>query len=297
MEQFHAGFAPLLFPTLRAPAPYCYRCPLGLERRSCRVDCGEALEDLVRRHHDELAAVVIEPLVQGAAGIIVAPEGYLRRAREVTREHDVLLIADEVAVGIGRTGTMFACEQEQVAPDLLCVAKGLTGGYLPLAATLTTDEIYGAFLGRPEEGKTFYHGHTYTGNPLGAAVALENLELFESRGLLAALPAKVDLLRRHLERIATLPHVGDLRQKGLMAGIELVADRATKRPFPPGALIGRAVCTHARGLGALLRPLGDVVVIMPPLAIELSLLDELCEIVYRSISEVCSDHGAGSAEA
>jgi adenosylmethionine-8-amino-7-oxononanoate aminotransferase len=294
-EPFHAGLAPLLFPTLRAPAPYCYRCPLGLERRTCHTDCVEALADLVRRHHEELAAVVIEPLVQGAAGMIVAPEGYLRRAREVTREYDVLLIADEVAVGFGRTGTMFACEQEEVTPDFLCVAKALTGGYLPLAATLTTDEIFRAFLGRPEEGKTFFHGHTYTGNPLGAAVAVENLELFESRGLLAALPAKTELLRRHLERIATLPHVGDVRQKGLMAGIELVADRATKRPFPSGALMGRAVGLHARTLGALIRPLGDVVVIMPPLAIELPLLEELCEIVYRSISEVCSAYDGSSA--
>jgi adenosylmethionine-8-amino-7-oxononanoate aminotransferase len=288
-EPFHAGLTPLLFPTLRAPAPYCYHCPLGLERRSCHLDCIEALEDLVRRHHHELAAVVIEPLVQGAAGIIVAPEGYLRRAREVTRAHDVLLIADEVAVGVGRTGTMFACEQEQVAPDILCVAKGLTGGYLPLAATLTTDAIYNAFLGRPEERKTFYHGHTYTGNPLGAAVALANLRLFESRGLLAALPARIELLHRHLERIETLPHVGDVRQKGLMAGIELVADRTTKRPFPVAALMGRAVCRHARALGAVIRPLGDVVVIMPPLGIELGMLEELCEIVYQSIVEVLDE--------
>ena len=292
VDRFHAGLDPLLFPTIRAPEPYCYRCPLGLERARCNVDCALALEDLVRRHHDELAAVVIEPLVQGAAGMIVAPEGYLRRARAITREYDVLLIADEVAVGIGRTGTMFACEQEQVAPDLLCVAKGLTSGYLPLAATLTTEPIFRAFLGRPEEGKTFYHGHTYTGNPLGAAVALANLALFESRHLLAALPAKIALIQRHLERIAELPHVGDVRQKGMMAGIELVEDQATKRPFPREALMGRAVCTHARGLGALLRPLGDVVVIMPPLAIELALLDELCDIVFRSISEVCSAYGA-----
>jgi adenosylmethionine-8-amino-7-oxononanoate aminotransferase len=295
-EPFHAGLAPLLFPTLRAPAPYCYRCPLGLERRSCQIDCIAALEDLVRRHHEELAAVVIEPLVQGAAGIIVAPEGYLKRAREVTREHDVLLIADEVAVGIGRTGTMFACEQEQVVPDILCVAKGLTGGYLPLAATLTTDAIFEAFLGRPEERKTFYHGHTYTGNPLGAAVALANLRLFETRGLLATLPAKIALLQSHLERMAALPHVGEVRQKGLMAGVELVADRSTKQPFPAAALMGRSVCTHARGLGALLRPLGDVVVIMPPLAIELPLLEELCSIVTRAITEVCGADGEGAVK-
>jgi adenosylmethionine-8-amino-7-oxononanoate aminotransferase len=285
MEHFHGQFGPLLFPVLRAPGPYCYRCPLGLERRHCHIDCAGSLEETVRRHHGELAAVVIEPLVQGAAGMVVAPEGFLRRVRAVTAEHEVLLIADEVAVGIGRTGTLFACEQEQVVPDLLCVAKGLTGGYLPLAATLATDEVYRAFLGRPEERRTFFHGHTYTGNPLGAAVALANLELLESKQVLAGLPARAELLGRHLERMRSLPHVGDVRQKGLMAGIELVADRESKRPFPPSAQVGHAVCARAKAHGALLRPLGDVVVIMPPLAIDLPLLDQLGEIVYQSIRE------------
>jgi len=287
VEHFHAIFGPLLFPTLRAPAPYCYRCPLGLERRTCQVDCVAVLEDLVRTHHEELAAVVVEPLVQGAAGMIVAPEGFLRRVREVTAVHEVLLIADEVAVGIGRTGTLFACEQEGVVPDFLCVAKGLTGGYLPLAATLTTDAVYRAFLGRPEENRTFFHGHTYTGNPLGAAVALASLELMESRGVLAGVAERTVVLRRHLDRIAELPCVGDVRQKGLMAGIELVADRATKKPFPPAARTGHAVCKRARAHGALLRPLGDVVVLMPPLGIDLPLLDRLGEIVFDSICEVC----------
>jgi adenosylmethionine-8-amino-7-oxononanoate aminotransferase len=247
------------------------------------------LVDLVRRHREELAAVVIEPLVQGAAGMIVAPEGFLRRVREVTVECGVLLIADEVAMGFGRTGTLFACEQEGVVPDLLCIAKGLTGGYLPLAATLTTDEIYRAFLGRPEEGKTFYHGHTYTGNALGAAVALANLELLQRSKLLAALPEKTALLRKHLDRIAGLPWVGDVRHKGLLAGIELVADRATKRPFPAHLRLGHAVCKRARKHGAILRPLGDVIVLMPPLAIEPDLLERLGEIVHDCIREVCQE--------
>jgi adenosylmethionine-8-amino-7-oxononanoate aminotransferase len=283
VERFHAMFEPLLFPTLRSPAPYCYRCPLGLERSRCQIDCVEHLAALVREHHEELAAVVIEPLVQGAAGMIVAPEGFLRRVREVTKQHDVLLIADEVAVGIGRTGTLFACEQEQVVPDFLCLAKGLTGGYLPLAATLTTDDIYQAFLGRPEEGRTFYHGHTYTGNALGAAVALANLELIETSGLLKALPAKIALLQKHLGKIAELPSVGNIRQRGMMVGIELVADRASKRPFAPSEQRGQNVCQLARDRGALLRPLGDVIVVMPPLAISHDLLEELCTIVHDSI--------------
>ena len=286
--RFHHLFAPLLFPTLRAPNHHCYRCPLGLERSRCRIDCVDVLKDMVRQHADTLAAVVIEPLIQGAAGMIPAPEGYLRAVREVTRECNVLLIADEVAVGFGRTGTLFACARENVTPDFLCLAKGLTGGYLPLAATVTTDEVFGAFLGRPEEGKTFFHGHTYTGNPLGAAVALANLEHIEQSGLLAALPAKIERLRDHLQRSAALPIVGDVRQQGLMAGIELVQDRATKQPFPPQSRVGAQICRAARDQGVLLRPLGDVVVVMPPLAIDGSLLDRLGDVLYNVLASRAS---------
>ena len=196
----------------------------------------------MREHADELVAVVIEPLVQAAAGMIVAPEGYLKTVRDVTRRHDVLLIADEVAVGFGRTGTMFACEQEDVVPDFLCLAKGLTGGYLPLAATLTTDEVYNAFLGPPEAGRTFYHGHTYTGNPLGCAAALASLDLLTAPTGLAALPAKVEKLHAHLDRLRELPIVGDVRQKGLMAGIELVRDRRTREPFAAKERMGARAC-------------------------------------------------------
>ena len=283
LARFHHLFAPLLFPALRAPNPHCYRCPLGLERARCRIDCADALAALVREHAAELAAVVIEPLVQGAAGMITAPDGYLRRVREVTREHGVLLIADEVAVGFGRTGSLFACSQEGVAPDFLCLAKGLTGGYLPLAATLTTDEVFNAFLGAPEAGRTFYHGHTYTGNPLGAAAALASLDLLEGPSGLPALPARVEQLRSLLHRLRELPVVGDVRQRGLMAGVELVADRATKRGFPPERRTGERVCRRAREQGVLLRPLGDVVVVMPPLAIDPPLLDRLGNVLYNSL--------------
>jgi adenosylmethionine-8-amino-7-oxononanoate aminotransferase len=287
LGRFHHLFGPLLFPTVRAPQHYCYRCPLGLERSRCRLDCVEALESLVREQAETLAAVVIEPLMQGAAGMIAAPDGYLRRVRDITRRCNVLLIADEVAVGIGRTGTMFACEREGITPDFLCVAKGLTGGYLPLAATLTTDEVYQAFLGRPEEGRTFYHGHTYTGNPLGAAVALANLERLETHGTLRDLPRKVERLRQHLERMAQLPCVGDVRQQGLMAGVELVQDRATRKPFPPALRMGAHICRNLRDRGVLLRPLGDVLVIMPPLAIDLPLLDRLCDTIYECVVGQC----------
>jgi adenosylmethionine---8-amino-7-oxononanoate aminotransferase len=290
LERFHHLFTPLLFPTLRAPSPYCYRCPLGLQRETCRIDCVEVLADLVRTNADTLAAVVIEPLVQGAAGMITAPEGYLRRVREVTRQYDVLLIADEVAVGFGRTGTMFACEQENVLPDFLCLAKGLTGGYLPLAATITTEKIFAAFLGPVSApgggGHTFFHGHTFTGNPLGSAVALASIELLQAPEGLPALGARVDALRSQLERVQKLAIVGDVRQRGLMAGVELVADRATKRPFSPEARMGARVCRECRERGVLLRPLGDVVVVMPPLAVSIAEINALGDVLYESIRVV-----------
>ena len=287
--RFHSLFKPLLFPTLRAPSPHCYRCPLGLERSTCRVDCAGELERLVRANADSLSAVVIEPLVQGAAGMITAPEGFLHRVREVTRANDVLLIADEVAVGFGRTGTLFACEQEGVAPDFLCLAKGITGGYMPLAATLTTEEVYAAFLGRAEEGRTFFHGHTYTGNPLGCAVALASLDKLLDGGVLHGVAERAEVLRRGLERIAELPVVGEVRQRGLMAGVELVRDRATKEPFPAEMRMGMRVCRTARMEGVLLRPLRDVVVVMPPLTIGVNLLERLLGVLYNCLRAVPHD--------
>ncbi|GBD34938.1 L-Lysine--8-amino-7-oxononanoate transaminase [bacterium HR36] len=286
VDLFHRMFEPLLFPTYRAPQPYCYRCPLGLQRESCVVDCAAACEAILARHHEEIAAVVIEPLVQGAAGMIVAPAGFLRRIREATRCYQVLLIADEVAVGMGRTGTMFACEQEQVAPDFLCLAKGLTGGYLPLAATLTTERIYRAFLGSIAERRTFFHGHTYGGNPLGCAAALATLELFEREHILERLPERISQLAQWCELFRQLPHVGDVRQKGLLAGIELVRDKQSREPYPYEAQIGHAVCRKARERQVLIRPLGNVLVLFPPLVISPEELDWLCDTLLWAIRQV-----------
>jgi adenosylmethionine---8-amino-7-oxononanoate aminotransferase len=283
VARFHEMFRPLLFDVVRLPAPDMYRLPPGVTRESA---CGHylgQLEAALAQQGEAIAAVVIEPLLQAAAGIITHPSGFLRGVRELTKKYGVLLIADEVAVGMGRTGTMFACEQEGVAPDFLCLAKGLTGGYLPLAATLTTDEVYCAFLGRYEESKTFFHGHTYGGNPLGAAVALATLDVFEKERTLEHLQPKVARLAEHLARIAEHPHVGDVRQCGLIAGIELVRDRATKEPFPWAQQRGIRVCQRALSEGVWLRPLGNVVVIMPPLTISLDELDRICRAVERGI--------------
>ncbi|MCS7078763.1 MAG: adenosylmethionine--8-amino-7-oxononanoate transaminase [Chloracidobacterium sp.] len=283
---FHATYQPLLFETMAAPEPHCYRCPLQLERTTCGIACADELGRLLEQRAEEVAAVIIEPLMMGAAGMIAQPEGYVRRVRELCTQYDVLLICDEVATGFGRTGWMFACEAEGIAPDFLCLAKGLTGGYLPLAATLTTDAVYAAFLGEAGEFKTFFHGHTYTGNPLACAVALANLALFEQNNTLAHVRMVADHLAARLETLYDLPLVGDIRQRGLMVGIELVADRANRTPFPPDRLMGYRVTDRCRDYGVILRPLGNVVVLMPPLRISPSEVDELVDVLYRVIDEV-----------
>jgi adenosylmethionine-8-amino-7-oxononanoate aminotransferase len=288
VSRFSEMFQPLLFEVVRLPSPGMYRLPPDVTRdTACAYYLG-LLEQSLKEHGDQLAAAVIEPLVQAAAGMVTHPPGFLRGVRELTQRYGVLLIADEVAVGMGKTGKMFACEHEGVIPDFLCIAKGITGGYLPLAATLTNDEVYSAFLGPYEESKTFFHGHTYGGNPLGAAVALATLEVFNEERTLERLQPKIARLAEHLARIAELPHVGDVRQQGIMAGIELVRDCATKQPFPWAEKRGIRVCQHARTEGVWLRPLGNVVVIMPPLAISRDELDRIC---------LAAEHGIQSATA
>lgn len=283
IDLFHGIYKPLLFPTFKAASPYCYRCPFSLTHPACGMACVEDMARILRKHHHTIAACIIEPLVQGAAGMIVSPPGYLRAVADLCGRHDVLLIADEVAVGFGRTGKMFACEHERVRPDLMAVAKGITGGTMPLAATLATREIYNAFLGRPEECRTLYHGHTYTGNPVACAAALANLDVFEREQVLRRLQPNITLLRRRLESWRELAHVGDIRQQGFMVGVELVADKTTKTPYLPAARMGHRVILAARDRGVIIRPLGDVIVLMPPLSISERELTALLDAVYDAI--------------
>jgi adenosylmethionine-8-amino-7-oxononanoate aminotransferase len=285
VARFHAAFKPLLFETLRLPTPDTYRLPLGISADGAREYYLAQLDSLLAEHHRRIAAMVIEPLVQGAAGMVMHPPGYLQGVRELTTKYGVLLIADEVAVGFGRTGKMFACEHEGVTPDFLCLAKGISAGYLPFAATLTTNEIWRAFLGRYDEAKTFCHGHTYGGNPLGAAVALASLDIFEEEQTLTRLEPKIPRLTEHLQRIAELPHVGDVRQRGLIGAIELVKDRQSKTPFPWQERRGFRVCEHALKKGVWLRPLVNVIPLVPPLSVTLDELDRICEAVEFGIRE------------
>lgn len=293
IELFHSRFKPLLFPTLQADPPYCYRCPLTLTYPSCQLACIDPVERILRERHRELAGFIIEPLIQAAAGMITQPGGYLQRIRELCTKYDVLLIADEVATGFGRTGTMFACQQEGVTPDLMAISKGLTAGYMPLAATLTTENVYRAFWGKYEDFKTFFHGHSYTGNPLGCAVALANLDIFRKEKTLARLQPKIKMLSRLLRPLRELPHVGDIRQQGFMAGIELVQDRAVRFPYPLESRIGHRIAQEARKRGLLLRPLGHIMVLMPPLSTDIKTLTRMVDILSRSITAVTmKDHSS-----
>jgi adenosylmethionine---8-amino-7-oxononanoate aminotransferase len=273
IDLFHTAYRPLLF-----------------ETHAAEPGDASSLARILAVHEEEIAAVIVEPLVQGAAGILVHPPGYLRAVRQLCDHHGVPLICDEVATGFGRTGTMFACEQERVSPDMMCLAKGITGGYLPLAATLTTEEIYEGFLGAPEEQRTFFHGHTYTGNPLACAAALANLDVFESERTMLRLQPKLRLLEGLLAEVAEMPEVAEVRGRGFMIGIDL-------GEHAPALRMGHRVTLEARKRGAIVRPLGDTVVLVPPLSISKGDLRRLLEITAVSIEAAAISGRSTSAEA
>jgi len=286
IDLFHKLYRPLLMDSIRVRAPYCYRCSWGLEQDSCGLACTEEVERAMQQHSPEVAALIIEPLVFGAAGMIVQPTGYLKKIRELCSQYEVFMIADEVAVGIGRTGTLFACEQEDVSPDILAIAKGLSGGYLPVAATLTTQKIYGGFLGEYAAMRTLFHGHTYTGNPLGCAASVANLEIFDREQTLKKVRKKIQVLEELLCPLAEMPHVGDIRQCGLMIGIELVEDKKTRKPYEYTEKIGHRVIMEARRRGMIIRPLGDVIILMPHLTFTAQQLERMVSITRKSIETV-----------
>lgn len=285
IDIFHEVFRPLLFKTYRAPSPYCYRCKLDKIYPDCKIACLNKMEEILKAHSNKIAAAIIEPLIQGAGGMITSPPGYLKGVRELCYKYNILMIADEVATGFGKTGRMFACEHEHVVPDFLCLSKGITGGYMPLAVTLTTEDVYSVFIGEFKELKTFFHGHSYTGNPIACASALACLDLFEKEDVLKKLKRKIKILEKWLQDILNLQHVGDVRNAGLMAGVELVKNKKTKEPHDLEDKMGWRVALHARDNGVIIRPLGNVIVIMPPLSISEQNLEQLLKVLKKSITE------------
>jgi adenosylmethionine-8-amino-7-oxononanoate aminotransferase len=286
IDTFHRIFAPLLFATYQAPSPYCYRCEFDKSYPDCKMHCLNSMEAILKRHHERIAGVILEPLVQGAGGMITSPPGYLKGVRKLCNTYNVLMIADEVATGFGRTGKMFACEHEGISPDILCLAKGLTGGYLPLAATLSAEKIYRSFLGRHQDLKTFFHGHTYTGNQLACAAAIANLDIFKREKTIQKIQKKIVSLKKGLEQMKDFPHIAEIRQRGMMVGIELVVDRESKKPYPLEDKIGAKVCYRAREKGLIIRPLGNVVVLMPPLSISADEIKSLVRITAEALRDV-----------
>jgi len=304
VSRFHAMFHPLLFPVLRGPCPDSYRhglvditihsnsrcgatCECSTKQDDCRLSSFylESYRRILQQHGASIVAIIIEPLVQGAAGMVMHPPGFLRGLKNLAVEFNTLLIADEVAVGMGRTGTLFACKYENVSPDFLVLGKGLTGGYLPMSATLTTTKVWQAFLGDYSQSRSFFHGHTYGGNPLAAAAACATLDLFDEEKTLQKLPEKAANLQALLEPLRDHPHVGDIRQIGLIAAIELVADKHYKIGYPWTERRAQAVCKVAKRHGVWLRPLGNVIVIMPPLSVEHDQLRQIVDAINIGIQE------------
>ena len=289
-ETFHRFHRSLLFPVLRITPPHVFRYYQGMNEAAALDAAVQEAEQKLSENKDTLAALVMEPLMQGAAGMWNQPVGYVQALSDICRRNGILFVLDEVATGFGRTGKMFACEHAGVTPDILCLAKGITGGYLPLAATLTTEEIFSAFLGEYNEYKTFFHGHTYTGNPLGCAVAIASLDLFKQEGLLEKMPPRIDYLKNRLrEDFLPLAHVSDARQWGYMIGIELVQDKARRKNYASDQRIGHKVILEARKQSVMIRPLGDIIILMPPLGIGDGELATLLDVTYDCIRKVTED--------
>lgn len=283
IDIFHKAFKPLLFKTYKASSPYCYRCEFGKKYPKCKYECLNNMKNIFKFNLKKIAAIIIEPLIQAAGGMITFPPGYLKGVRELCNKYKILMIADEVATGFGRTGRMFACEHEGVVPDIMCLSKGLTGGYMPLAVTICSEEIYNAFLGDFKDLKTFFHGHSYTGNPLACFTALACLNIFEKEKVIENLKSKIKILKSWLKKILNLKHVGDVRNIGMMAGVELVRNKKTKEPYDWKEKIGWRVAYFAREKGVFIRPLGNVIVIMPPLSISKENLNQLLKVIHEAI--------------
>jgi len=286
VDLFSEVFSPLFYDSFKAPSPYCYRCPMSKERPSCDIECLGPMEEILKAHHEEIAAVILEPMVMGAGGMIVYPKEYLREVSRLAREYDVHLILDEVATGFGRTGKMFACEHAGVEPDIICLSKGITSGYLPLGATLVTDKIFRAFYDDHISRKTFYHGHTYTANPLSCSAAVASLEIFEEDQTLKRIEELIPIFHKGMDRFKTLNITGDVRYIGMIGAIELVKDRETKEEFELMDRIGYRVYKEGLKVGIILRPLGNIVYFYLPLCIRRSEIEKVLRKAFRVLKDL-----------
>jgi len=285
VDRFNSVFSPLLFQSFKAPSPYCYRCPVGKEKSSCDIACLKPLEEILENNSNEIAAMILEPLVMAAGGMIIYPGEYLEKAAALVRKHNVHLIVDEIATGFGRTGRMFACDHVNIEPDFMCQSKGITGGYLPLAATLTTDEVYSAFYDDYEKEKTFYHGHTYTANPISCSAALASLDVFQEEDTIGKLSKVIPLIRKGLGKIKELPYVGDVRHIGMIGAVELVENKESKKVFNSNRRIVLEIYKKGLERNLLLRPLGNIIYFFLPLCIKEAEVSYIMENCYDIIKD------------
>ncbi len=287
MDIFAKIYQPMLMSAIHVEAPDCYRCPYQEDREHCQCQCFQKMEEAFSKYGAETAAIIVEPLLQGSAGMRIYPALYLKKLRDLCDAYDVLLIADEIATGFGRTGTMFACEQADISPDIMCVSKGLTGGYLPMSITITTEEIYQAFYAEYREKRAFLHSHTYSGNPLGCVAALAVQNIFRSEHILERAGQTAQYLHQALlDALGDYRYTGEIRHIGLINALELVEDKREKRPFAAQRRLGYAIYREALKNGLLLRPLGDVLYFNPPLNIDRRTLDKAIYIMKQSIRTV-----------
>ena len=286
VDLYNDIYKPLLLDTIRVKGPDCYQCEFNKERTSCDAECFKYMEQAIEKNHEEITGVILEPMVQCAAGMKIYSEKYLIKLRIICTKYDINLIADEIAVGFGRTGKMFACEHADIAPDIMCVSKGLTAGYMPMALTITTDKIYNAFYDEYNTFKAFLHSHSYTGNPLGCAVALETLNIFEQENIIEKNIELSKLINQKVSMmIKDIPHVGEYRQIGLIGAIELVEDIETRSPFNPSRRVGYGIYKIALEKGVILRPLGNIIYFMPPYVINEDEIDTILSVARESILE------------
>jgi len=286
VDLFNKVFSPLFFKSFKAPSPYCYRCPVGKDKNNCSFECVNKLEVILKKKKDKIAAIILEPLVMAAGGMIIYPEKYLKKVSTLAKKYNVHLILDEVATGFGRTGKMFACEYAKVKPDFMCLSKGITSGYLPLSVTLTTNKIYKAFYADYAKKKTFYHGHTYTANPIACSAAIASIKLFKQENTLKKVAKIIPFFHKELEKFKGLKLVGDVRYKGLIGAIELVKNKKTRQPFNLEQRIGVEIYKQGLKKGLVLRPLGSIVYFYLPLCIKKNELKSILDQTYQIIKNL-----------